>query len=234
MANLSPTGQHLSPPQAVPAAWSPYAWQCFVENEQPAPALEADAEAATRLSRSLGVRLRLTDRGVAVSGEREQTRTVAAHAARTLLRQQEIPAALSLWWDIPAGTTAAEVVPGIAEHLGRPRPRGENVCTWTTHVIAEQRLRLVVLANLEGALHGKGIKNLRGGELPYLFKTLPHTLFLLVGTGLEHDLLTGPGADWLGHYVQFMTLAPRDAADRESGRSRLQPEPFAEDAAQDG
>ncbi|MEV4116830.1 hypothetical protein, partial [Nonomuraea sp. NPDC049695] len=105
-----------------------------------------------------------------------------------------------------------------ASHPRRRRGCLTASCTWTTHVIAEQRLRLVVLADLEGALHGKGIKNLRGGELPYLFKTLPHTLFMLVGTRLEHDLLTGRGADWLGHYVQFMKLAPRDAADRESKR----------------
>lgn len=219
LSALSPTGQHSSSPQAVPTAWSPYAWRCFVEDEQPAPAWEADAEMAARLARSLGIWLRLANRGVAVSGEREQARTVAAHAARALLRQQKIPAVHSLWWDIPADTVAAEVVPGIAEQLGRPRPRGENVSTWTAQLIAEQRLRLVVLADLEGALRGKGIKNLRGGELPYLFKTLPHTLFLLVGTGLERDLLAGPGADHLGHYVQFMKLPPPDAAN-QGGENR--------------
>lgn len=174
------------------------AWEAFVDNGE-AHVCPQISQKASELEPHLGCGPWIGVSGAfAVEGDTEQAAVTAA-ALRTVLRRDEIAGANTCWITLPEGSEAADVFPAIASAVGRPRPRGENVHAWTKDAVHRTGTRLVVLAEFDRALRGRGVGTLTESALEYLVKDQQTTEYVLLGDGLCEKLVKRN--KFLGYYL---------------------------------
>lgn len=145
------------------------AWKAFVDNGE-AHVCAQVSQKASELEPHLGCGPWIGVSGAfVVEGDNERAAVTAA-ALRTVLRRDEIVGANTCWITLPEGSEAADVFPAIAGAVGRPRPRGEDVYAWTKDAVYRTGTRLIVLAEFDRALRGRGVGTLAGSALEYLVK----------------------------------------------------------------
>src|SRR5579884_168278 len=192
---------------------SPLAWERYVEGDEDRTR-EADEHTVAWFAEVIGSYLRVLDSAIAIDGEPAAVRAVAAAAARRALRAEGIAGHRSLWWNAPRGAAAKDVFPGVAEALRRPCPYGIRPLPWVMDLLAEQGIRLAVLAGLHHVTRGPGSVNLRRHELRSLIRnTWRHTTVVLLGTDVRKELFERPGGDQL---LPFVTVLRLEAAARST------------------
>lgn len=164
------------------------AWETFLECDDPRVCAEV-RRGARVLEPHLGCGPWIgVSSARVVEGDPEHTAAMAAAALRTLVRRHEIAAASTCWINLHQGAQAADLFPAIAGAVGRPRPRGEDVYSWTKEAVYRTGTRLVVLAGFDRVLRGRGVATLTDSGLEYLIKD-QQTEYVLLGDGLCEKLV---------------------------------------------
>ncbi len=137
--------------------------------------------------------------GLALEGGRPMQATAAA-AVRDFLRSKQGRLARAIWWEVPDGTVPAAACDALAEHVYRPRPRGERPYTWLTRSFAEEPTSpLTVVTEAQRLLRGPGSRTLY--KLWHDLIRFEPGLLILVGDGLVPGLFRGEAERSLKPYM---------------------------------
>ena len=180
------------------------AWTTFVDNSE-AHVCAQISQKASKMAPHLGCGPWIGVSGAfVVEGDTERAAVTAA-ALRTVLRRDEIAGTNTCWITLPEGAEAADVFPAIDSAIGRPRPRGEDVHAWTREAVYRTGTRLIVLAEFDRVLRGRGVGILTGSALEYLIKDQQSTEYVLLGEGLCEQLIKRN--KHLGFYLTRLHIA---------------------------
>lgn len=137
--------------------------------------------------------------GLALEGGRPMQATAAA-AAQLFLRSEQGRLARAIWWEVPEGTVPQAVCDALAEHLHRPRPRGEQPHAWLKLILGEGAASpLIFVTEAQRLLRGPGSRTLY--RLWYDLIRFEPGLLVLVGEGLVPGLFTGEAERSLKPYM---------------------------------
>lgn len=152
--------------------------------------------------------------GLALEGGRPMQATAAA-ATRDFLRSGQGRLARAIWWEVPDGTVPAAVCDALAEHLYRPRPRGERPHAWLRRSLAQEPTpALIVVTEAQRLLRGPGSR-----KLYWLWHDLIRWepgLLVPIGDGLVPGLFRGEAEHSLKPYL---TTIDWDMLSGEWGRT---------------